>query len=396
MNLIISGVSILLENEWVKDHALVIENKKIKAIIPVEMIPNHLPAKQYVFAADHYLIPGLIDLHVHGAADADVMDADIAALNTMSVALAKEGVTGFLATTMTASREQIEKTLEIIPEAKSKCEGAAILGVHLEGPFIAKEKMGAQLGDAIISPDNSLMKQWQKISNNHIKIVTLAPELPGAMEFIETLCKMDIVASIGHTNATYELTERAIAAGVTYATHLFNAMRGLHHREPGAVGAILLAPSVTAEMIADGHHLHPAVIQLALKLKTKEHLVLITDAMRAKCMRDGQYDLGGQMVNVTNGKAVLQDGTLAGSVLTLSNAIKYMCDVLKVSLKDAIQMAAFNPARVLGLSESKGSININKDADMVVLNATYEPVLTVCAGRAVFEADHIAESECGL
>jgi N-acetylglucosamine-6-phosphate deacetylase len=197
---------------------------------------------------------------------------------------------------------------------------------------------------------------------------------------------MDIVASIGHTNATYELTKRAIAVGATYTTHLFNAMRGLHQREPGAVGAILLSPAVTAEIIADGHHLHPAIIQIALKLKTKDHLVLITDAMRAKCMREGQYDLGGQMVTVTNGKAVLSDGTLAGSVLTLSNAIKYMCDVLKISLADAIQMASYNPARVLGIYESKGSIKMNKDADVVVLNAAYEPVLTVCEGRVVFEA----------
>jgi N-acetylglucosamine-6-phosphate deacetylase len=383
--IILSGANILLEDKWVNDYALVIEDRKIKAIIPSDMIAHHLPAKQYTFSAEDSIVPGFIDLHVHGAAGADVMDADIEALNTMSLALAKEGVTGFLATTMTAASDHIEKVLAVIPQVKNNVKGAALLGVHLEGPFIAKEKMGAQRGDAVISPDISLIKQWQQLSDKQIKLVTLAPELSGATEFIETLCKMDIVASIGHTNATFAETEQAIAAGASYATHLFNAMRGLHQREPGAVGAILLSNAVTAELIADGHHLHPAIIDLVLRLKDKNHLVLITDAMRAKCMCDGQYDLGGQQVTVDKGKATLSDGTLAGSVLTLSSAIQYMCDEVKISLADAVRMASYNPARVLGLNESKGSINVNKDADIVVLNAAYEPLLTICQGEVVFE-----------
>lgn len=383
--IILSGANILVEDKWINESALIIESGKIKAIIPNEMIAHHLPAKQLTFSTKDHIVPGFIDLHVHGAAGADVMDADINALNTMSIALAKEGVTGFLATTMTGTRDQIEKALTVIPQAKKIVNGAAILGVHLEGPFIAKEKMGAQQGDAVLLPDISLLRQWQQSSDKSIKLVTVAPELAGALTFIEALCNMDIVASIGHTNATFAETEQAIAAGATYATHLFNAMRGLHQREPGAVGAILLSNAVTAELIADGHHLHPAIIDLVLRLKDKNHLVLITDAMRAKCMCDGQYDLGGQQVTVEKGKATLNDGTLAGSVLTLSNAIQYMCNMIHLSLADAVRMASYNPARVLGLSESKGSINVGKDADIAVLNAEYQPLLTICQGNIVFE-----------
>jgi N-acetylglucosamine-6-phosphate deacetylase len=380
---IFSGMRMLVGQHWVTDQALIVEEGKIKAIIPEAMIKHHLPAKRHEFFSDDYLVPGFIDLHMHGAKGHDVMDASDDAMKAISHALAQEGVTGYLATTMTASSDKIEAVLKMMPAAMRSQEGAEILGVHLEGPFIAKAKMGAQFGDGMM-PDSALMRHWQGISHGAIKLVTLAPELPGALDLIESLHKMDVIASIGHTNATYEETCQGIAAGCSQATHLFNAMSGLGQREPGAAAALLLSNDVTAELIVDGVHLHPAMTELALRVKKKERLLLVTDAMRAKCCSDGQYDLGGQMVDVKGGKATLVDGTLAGSTLRMPQAIKNMATFSKCSLEDAIYMATFNPARVLNLPH-KGSIGVGMDADLVVLNADFEVKLTMRAGKDIFK-----------
>jgi N-acetylglucosamine-6-phosphate deacetylase len=217
-----------------------------------------------------------------------------------------------------------------------------------------------------------------------IKLVTLAPELPGALPLIKALRDRHIIVSAGHTNATYAEMVAAIRAGCSQATHLFNAMRGLHQREPGAVGALLLSHDVMAELIVDGLHLHPAIVELALRLKGKEKLLLVTDAMRAKCCDDGEYDLGGQTVMVRAGKAKLSDGTLAGSTLRMPQALKNMVQFTSCSLADAVSMAATNPAHVLGLSDRKGTIAVGKDADLVVLNAALDVAFTMREGREVF------------
>jgi N-acetylglucosamine-6-phosphate deacetylase len=383
---IFSGMQILTDQRWEKDQAVIVEGSLIKAIIPVDMIKHHLPARRREFSSDCYLIPGLIDLHVHGAKGCDVMDASEEALITIAHALAAEGVTGFLATTMTADNDRIKEVLTVISKTMRRegGEGAAILGVHLEGPFIAKAKKGAQSGDAVQLPDPKLMRRLQEVAQDAIKIVTLAPELPGAIPFIQTLQSMKIIASIGHTNATYAETCAAIAAGCSQATHLFNAMSGMQQREPGVVGALLLSDQVTAELIVDGTHLHPAIVELSLRLKRKERLLLVTDAMRAKCLGDGRYELGGRDVDVSAGKVTLHDGTLAGSTLRMPQAIKNMVKFSQCSLIDAISMAAHNPARVLKLDSRKGSINVGKDADLVVLNADFDVVLSMREGREIY------------
>ncbi len=383
--IILSGMTVLLDNKWQKDMAVIVEDNKIDAIISVEMIKHHLPAEQYEFPEDYYLVPGFIDLHIHGAAGHDVMDASVQALANISLQLAKEGVTGFLATTMTAPRERIEAALAVIPEAIKKVQGAAIFGVHLEGPFISREKMGAQNGDDVLGPDVDLFKAWQELAGDQIRLVTLAPELENALPFIKALRAMDVLPAIGHTNATYEQTMAAINAGASYATHLFNAMRHLHQREPGATGALLLANEVMAEMIADGKHLHAALYEIAYRVKGKERLLLVTDAMRAKCMSDGCYELGGQEVHVTDGKATLANGTLAGSVLCMPDAIKNIMKYTDCSLEDAIRMASYNPAHKLNLTSRKGSIEVGKDADLVVLSDKLNVKLTMLGGVVVFE-----------
>ncbi len=385
---IFSGMQALIGHDFVKDRAVVVEDNIIKAIIPADMISHHMPAKHYEFPQDAYLVPGFIDLHVHGANGKDVMDDDAHALKSISSALAEEGVTSFLPTTMTANITRIEDVLRLIASFMDDTNDSGILGIHLEGPFIAKEKIGAHVGDETILPDTNLIKSWQKLTNNKIKIVTLAPELPGSIPFIQSLKQMEIIAAIGHTNATYEETNAAIKAGCTQATHLFNAMRGIHQREPGATCALLLSDAVIAELIVDGIHLHPAIINLAHRVKGKDKLLLVTDAMRAKCLGDGRYELGGQTVNVEDGRVTLADGTLAGSVLRMPMAIKNMAEFSRCSLAEAVYMASLNPARSLKIDNQKGSIDYGKDADLVVMNADFQVMLTMRAGKTIFSCNH--------
>jgi len=382
--MILSGMQILIGDEWIEHHALLIQEGEIRAILPEEMITHHLPAKQYQFPNDHYLIPGLIDLHVHGAEGHDVMDGTENALYAMGRALAREGVTGYLATTMTANNKRIDSVLQTITSAMSNAQGASILGVHLEGPFISRDKLGAQYGEEIELPNPNLLQQWQELANGAIKLVTLAPELPEALALIKKLDNMGIIISIGHTNATYAQTCNAIANGCTHATHLFNAMSGLHQREPGAVGALLLSDKVNVELIVDGVHLHPAIVELVLRVKGKDKLLLVTDAMRAKCLHNGEYELGGQTVTLHHNRVTLKDGTLAGSILRMPEAIQNIMRFTHCSLAEAVSMASSNPARVLGLSHRKGSIANGKDADVVVMNASLDVLLTVRNGVEIY------------
>lgn len=380
------GMQILEGQQWQTQKALIVEQGVIKAIIPAAMIQHHMPATVHEYSQDYYLIPGLIDLHVHGANNHDVMDATPEALQAISQALAAEGVTGYLATTMTATNEKIDTVLKVIHAGMKDKSGAAILGAHLEGPFIAKDKTGAQREELTQNPNIALLQHWHTLSKNSIKIVTLAPELPGAIDFIHACRTMEIIASVGHTNATYAETDAAIRAGCSQATHLYNAMRSMHQREPGATGALLLSDKIIAELIVDGVHVHPAMVDLAWRMKGKDRLLLVSDAMRAKCMSDGRYELGGQTVEVLSGKATLADGTLAGSTLRLPEAIKNMMTFTHCTFAQAIQLAAQNPASVLSISDRKGSIEVGKDADIVIMDADYQVQLTLREGNSIFNA----------
>lgn len=381
---ILSGMQCLVNQQWLSDHAIVVEDAKIKAIIPSDMITHHLPAIQHHFSQDHFLMPGLMDLHVHGVGGHDVMDAEVTALQAIRRQLSAEGVTGFLATTMAAPQDRLAEVLTTIVAAQQSAVGAQLLGVHLEGPYLARGKCGAQMAHHLQTPDLKAFNTLQTIAQQQIKIVTLAPELSGATDFIHALTDSGVIAAIGHTDATYAQTCTAIDAGAHYATHLFNAMRGLHHREPGAVGALLLDQRVVAELIVDGVHLHPAIVALAYAMKGKDHLLLVTDAMRAKCLGDGVYELGGQQVTVAQQRACLADGTLAGSVLRMPQAIRQMAQFSGCSWIDAIHMATVTPARVLGLDQAKGAIDVGKDADLVVMDANDQVVLTLVLGEQAY------------
>lgn len=378
-SMILSGPAIYTEQGILKAHAVCIKEGVIQEISPAE---NFQSEEVMHFPANYHLVPGFIDCHTHGANGYDVMDASHEALTAISLALAQEGTTSFLATTMTADELQIEAALSAVRDymQDSPENGASILGIHLEGPFLSPLKMGAQRGDKIISPNVDLLKRWQQLSKQAIKLVTLAPEQAKSMELIRYLKQEKVIASIGHTNASYAESIAAIEAGCSHATHLFNAMSGVHQREPGVVTAALLADQVMVELIVDGVHLHPAIVELVLRIKNKDKIILITDAMRAKCLSDGCYDLGGQTVHVKKGQAQLADGTLAGSVLPMYSAIQNMLNFTGCSLFDALKMASENPAKALGIFHRKGSITPRKDADLVVLDEKLNVVMTICRG----------------
>jgi N-acetylglucosamine-6-phosphate deacetylase len=347
-----------------------------------QIADSKIPNATFQFREDYHLVPGFIDLHVHGANGCDVMDGTDAALHQIAHTLAIEGTTSFLATTMTAPIDAIERALVTIAQFNNN-KGAKLLGVHLEGPFISAKKSGAQAAQYILEPDIQYVEKWQKLSKNAIKIVTFAPEKTSS-HFIRELLSQNIIPAMGHSDATFDETCAAIANGAHYVTHLWNAMRGIHQREPGMITSALLSEEVYTELIADGVHLHPAILQFILKIKNKDKILLVTDAMRAKCMPDGCYELGGQNVQVNRGIATLNDGTLAGSTLKMTNAVQNIMRYTPCDFMTAVQMATENPARVLKIFDKKGSIDIQKDADLLVLDEKFNVVLTIREGQVIF------------
>ncbi|MGE7602451.1 N-acetylglucosamine-6-phosphate deacetylase [Peribacillus sp. NPDC097675] len=388
--MIFKNITIYSEEEIIERGYLLTNDDKIVAFGSMGNLDDiHEEAEVIDFTTfqGYKVIPGMIDIHIHGVDGADTMDATQDALHTMATALPREGTTSFLATTMTQSPEAIEKALinagQYIQEQQPPGL-AEILGLHLEGPFVNPKMAGAQPEQYMMNPDLHIFKKWNVLSKNTVKVVTLAPEQPGGSEFIKYLKEHGIVASIGHTDATYDEVDQAISDGATQVTHLFNQMRGLHHREPGVVGAALLRDELKAELIIDGVHVRPEIVKLAYKQKTQTGLILITDSMRAKCLKNGTYDLGGQDVTVKDGKAVLADGTLAGSILKMGQAVKNLLSYTNCSLEEAVEMASLNPAKQLRLDEKKGSIKVGKDADLVILNEGNEVVMTICRGQIAF------------
>lgn len=382
--LAISGLNIYTEAGVLEKESLVIENGIIKSI---GHYSRDSATRVISFPPNYHLVPGRIDLHIHGAGGADVMDGTREALATLASHLPAEGITGFLATTMTAEKSVIEKAIANAGKymAAQDERGAEMLGIHLEGPFLSLLQAGAHPLSYIVKADLNLFDHWQTLASGGIRIVTLAPEMDGAIPFIRYLHSKGVVASIGHSHGTYEQAIEGMRAGATQVTHLFNAMRGLHHRDPGVVGAALLNDKVKAEIIVDGFHVRKEMVKFSYRLKGRDGIILVTDAMRAKCMGDGEYELSGQPVYVTGGKAALKNGTLAGSVLKMDEAIRNIMENTGCTLEDTIVMASVNPAKQIHVFHRKGSIKVGKDADLVILNEDYQVAMTLCRGRVVYE-----------
>ena len=335
-------------------------------------------------AAGAYVSPGLIDVHTHGYQGADVSDADKDGIRNMAKGFLQNGVTAFLPTTMTVAWDTLETVFgqirELMPESRrGDFPGAEILGCHAEGPFINPGKKGAQAESAILPPDAGKILPWKDV----IRVITFAPEMPGGEAFIRTLKeKTDIRLSIGHTGANFDQAMAAIALGASRTTHTFNAMTPLHHRDPGVVGAAL-SSDVYAELIADTFHVNKGLFPLMRKAKGNR-LVLITDSVRATGMPDGKYTLGGQEFTLKGIECRMADGTIAGSVLKLNEAVRNYRDFGGVPMHTAVRAASLNAAESAGLEKSKGSLEAGKDADITLLDENCRVLRTIVRGETKY------------
>lgn len=367
---------ILTPDTEISDAVIVVEGARIAAIGHRDEIRIPPGAIDYV-AAGMTIVPGFVDIHIHGAAGHDVMEGTPRALDAITAAVARHGTTAIVATTVTAPIEETCHSLagiaKYIAEHESVGEegpnrplAAEIVGIHLEGPFISRARRGVHPPESLATPSMETFQQLLQAAEGRVRIVTIAPELPGALELIRAAVEAKIVAALGHTDADYEQTRAAVQAGARHAVHFYNAMRAFSHRDPGIVGAVLTDPEVTAEVIVDLVHVAAPAIQVLIGCKGYDSVILASDAISATGMRDGNYRLGSFEVLVKNGIAQNSEGKLAGSTLTLDRALRNLV-ALGVPLVDAVRMATVLPARRLGIAGKKGIIAVGADADLVAL-----------------------------
>ena len=361
---------------WLANAMLTIKNGKI---IKIEQTDK-------VCSDNIKVLPALIDTHVHGVMGADTMDASHEALNTMSCFLAQHGIGAFLATTVTESHEKIAAALVQVKQSiKQGVAGATLLGSYLEGPFFNAVHKGAHPETLLHAPDRKLIEKWLALAEGTLKCIALAPEYPNALEIIAWLRSINIRVMVGHTNADYQTTKAALLAGASGVVHCYNGMSGLHHRNPGVVGAALTIDNCQTEIIIDGHHVHPVAVDIAYKCCGK-NLLLISDAMRATGMSDGDYQLGKLKVHVQDHIVRTEDGSLAGSTLTIDRAVNNLADYANISFAQAWLHGSFYPAKALGIDDTLGSIAPNKLANLVLLNDNNQIVATIINGHVVYKS----------
>lgn len=376
----ISNAKIILKDRIVEGKALAYD-EKISGVVSVDSIPA---GAEVIDAKGAYVAPGFIDIHIHGYMGEDSSDGKAEGIRKMSEGIVKNGVTAWLPTTMTVSVEQLEKAFTAIASVKEQSKswnGSAILGVNAEGPYINAKKKGAQAEENILLPDASFFKKYGDL----IKIATMAPEQDKDFEAIRELKKdTDILISMGHTNATFEEAMAATENGVGHVTHLFNAQTPLTHRAPGVVGAALTA-DVSVELICDTFHIHKGLFSLIAKVKG-DKLCLITDCTRGGGMPDGEYDLGGQTFTLKGIECLLSDGTIAGSVLKMNQAVRNVYENTDLPLFEVVNAASLNPATAIGVADAKGSIESGKDADLVIFDENINIQKTIIGGTVRYEA----------
>ena len=362
-------------------HSVLIEDGKIARI---GLLEGRAGADETLDAQGCILAPGLIDVHIQGAGGADVLDGTPEAFQTMSRACARFGVTGFLATTVYRPG-QANRHLKIATECTgSDLGGAHLLGVHLEGPFISAEKRGMIQSACIATPSSAILKDVLALLGGSLRMMTIAPELPGSTGLIRTLADSGVIASLGHSNATYDQAVQGFDAGITHVTHLFNAMPSLHHREPGPLGAILERPEITCQVISDGVHIHPSVVRLAYNALGPRRLIPITDGMQAMGLPDGRYVYNGIPYESKDGTARYEDQTLIGTALGLNQMLARLMRFTRCGRATAIQTATQNPAHMLGLGKTKGTLAPGKDADLVLFRPDLSVYATIVSGRVVY------------
>ena len=379
--------NIYTSEECIHNGYIKIDGKTIAAVSVEPIAPQ--PDEPVLDYAGHMIVPGFINVHIHGGAGADAMDATPEAVKAIAIDQARQGVTTFLLTTLSADRATLRQVLTSFRHILSTpLQGAQIAGIHLEGPFISIEKKGAQSEDGIRDYESlntvDELQQFVELSGNTLRLVTLAPERQDAEALSRFATEHNIVVSLGHSTAGFEQTQQAIEWGARHATHTFNAMPPIHHREPGLITAVICDDRVYTEMIADGIHLHPAICSFLLKAKGEDKVILITDALRCAGMPDGDYALADQQVT-KSGKYVYIRGkvgeTLAGSILEMNRGVELLVTQAGYTLQQAIKAASTNPARALGLDDTKGSLAPGKDADIVVLTEDFDVKTVLLQGK---------------
>ena len=334
---------------------------------------------------DAVMAPGYLDIHMHGGAGLDVMLASRSELPRLGQFLAKHGVTGYFATTVAAPLDATCAALDRLADAiEQESNGgppeARPLGIHLEGPFLSHKRRGVHPPEYLVEPTVPIFDKLWQAARGHVRMLTIAPEIPGAMEVIAEASRRKVLVSIGHSDAELPTAVQAVKAGARHATHTFNAMRPLDHRNPGIIGEVLSDDTITADIIVDGIHVSPEVVKVFLQAKGPDRTVLITDAMMAAGMPDGRYQLGPIQVDVANGKAIA-NGSLAGSVLTMDHAVRNVTKFSNWTLREAVRAATFNPANAAGLSSDRGKLAVGAIADFVVLNPEGDVLKTIVGGK---------------
>jgi N-acetylglucosamine-6-phosphate deacetylase len=378
MKCIING-RLVLPNSVASGMAIVFDDK-IRAIMPEFEINTE--EYEIIDAKGNLVAPGLVDIHIHGYVGEDASDGSAEGLKKMAAGIAKNGVTSWCPTTMTMHKDVILKAFDTARtvKAEKECYGAKILGINCEGPFINPSKKGAQPEEFILPPDGDFIVDNADI----LKLFTVAPEMEGALDCIKKVYEDGrVLVSMGHTGASFDEANEGIKAGVRHTTHLFNAMTALQHRNPGVVGAALSDERVSCELIADTFHVNPGLYKLVAKAKG-DKLCLITDCMRAGGMEDGDYTLGGQHVIKTGIQCLLEDGTIAGSVLELNAAVRNLKEHTELSLPEVFACASLNPAKAVGEAERIGSLEVEKCADIMICDDNINVITTIIDGN-IFE-----------
>ncbi|GGD69690.1 N-acetylglucosamine-6-phosphate deacetylase [Lacimicrobium alkaliphilum] len=375
--------SVLTETEVLQNHCVLIDDGSV-----VDISSQPRPGIEVADYSELNLLPGLIDLHIHGREGCDVMDGSLSSIRTISRSLAKYGVTGFLATTVTADWEKTLRAYEIIGQASELCmPGAEVLGAYNEGLFFAEAHKGAHNEAFFLDLTRERIDKIYAASKGTLKVMALAPELGDSMEQIRYLASLGVQVMLGHTNANFDCASRALEEGAAGGVHIFNGMSGIHHRDPGCAGAVLLNQRALAEVIADGIHVHPSILQLIYRLKGASGIALISDCISAGGFPDGVYQLGELSVEVKNGVARTQSGSLAGSTLTLNQGVLNMNRLGQVPLLDAVNMASIVPARHIGIDDKTGSVACGKKANLTLVNDQLGVKATLVNGRFVYNAD---------
>ena len=381
---VIENGMVITPSKTIEKGVVVFEEGKITAVGQKNRVKVPRSAK-VIDASGRIVAPGFIDIHVHGGKGRDVMDASYEAIKDIAKFLVSHGTTSFVPTTISAPHSELLKAVKAVKTAmKNGTDGAEVLGAYLEGPSINPEKRGAHDANYLGPPSIDEFEEIWEASNHTVKIVTLAPELEGSKMLIQKLRDLGIVVSIGHSNATYVQAVDAMKRGVRHATHMFNKLSGLDPREPGVVGAVLVRDELTAELICDGIHVHPAAMNLLIRVKGPERVVLVTDAIRAAGMPDGEYALGEQQIIVKDGVSRLKSGDLAGSTLTMDRAVRNIGRLVGTPMQTAVKMATINPAAVVSFDENKGSLEPGKDADIVIIDDEINVHLTIVKGNVLY------------